>query len=195
MARRGRAWAVVSSAARWGRGNLAGLRYQLATPRAVASAVVLAVAMVAFIAAIHSRAPLWVVSLTVIFLLVSVLAVQIFSSGYRPVTPAEFDTLRQGLLWHETKADVAQGEDLLLDPAYCRAPGRMWRCDRLAVPVRAVYLSRAPLTEIQRYANGLRSRKVVLTVAPDQLDPARVYLRHSGEIAITQPCIAHRPLP
>jgi hypothetical protein len=112
--------------------------------------------------------------------------------GYRPSTPTQAQVIRSGAaLWHQTRADVAPGEVVILDPARCRPLSRLWRRDRVAWPVQAVYLSTTPMDPIAALANGVHDAKALLTVDPSQLEPHTIYVRHSGEIAVISRVIAH----
>ena len=111
--------------------------------------------------------------------------------GYRPATPAQAQAIRSGAaLWHQTRADMAPGEVVILDPARCRPMSRLWRRDRVAWPVQAVYLTTTPIDPIVALANGIHDAKTLLTVDPCLLEPDTIYVRHSGEIAVIGRVIA-----
>ncbi|MGC5168691.1 hypothetical protein [Luteimicrobium sp. DT211] len=123
--------------------------------------------------------------LAVVILLCLITA--LVSGGYRAVRDEEYERLVATDWFHYTRESAAPGEALDLDPSRCRKLSRVYRCDRLARRLPAVYFVLAVIDPVVRRANGIPTT-ATLTRTKFTVDgrPLRehVLVRHTGEIAV-----------
>lgn len=121
----------------------------------------------------------------VVACLVLVVALLSLASGYRPITRDAYqEALANAPWWHRTRATV-EAAGIRLDPERCRPWSRMWRCDRLAWPVKATYVSLEPMDPVSARANGIHNAATLLRIDPRGIPMDRIFVRGTGELAVT----------
>lgn len=174
-----------------GRSAWASLSYQFRHP------IVLAVLALAVAVVIGGAVVLQVADPSGWWLLVYLLAVfasafAVFSvgGGYRPVSRQEYEALLSTGWVHLSRTAIPAGEIVTLDPARCRLPSRMARCDAIRPPRRAMYYFTSGLDAAAISANGLDGTSTLLRVDWSEVErPPRntVFVRRTGEVAVVAP--------